>query len=137
MAAQVDEFRLAGETETVLVEGIDIDAIIDAHRQWKVKLRDAIEHGAQVDVATLSRDDCCALGKWIYGEGGRFAGRHRFDALCEKHKHFHQVAGRVGETINQRRYEEAEEELAPGTGFALASSEVVLELASAKRLGFD
>ena len=46
MAAHVDEFRLpAGRRATApsKVEGIDVDAIIDAHRLWKVKLREAIE----------------------------------------------------------------------------------------------
>ena len=138
MAAQVDEFRLPGMATTrSQVEGIDVDAMIDAHRMWKVKLRDAIESRAKVDSATLSRDDCCALGKWIYGEGSqRLGGRASFTELIERHKRFHGVAGAVGEQINQRRYREAEDELAPGTPFAEATSAVVLVLSSAKRMGF-
>ena len=138
MAAQVDEFRLpgAGTGPKVLVEGVDVDVYIDAHRQWKVKLRDAIENREEVDAATLSRDDCCALGKWIYGEGQRLGGRETFTQLIERHKHFHQVAGGVAEQINQRRYREAEDALAPGTPFSAATSAVVLTLSSAKRLGF-
>jgi len=58
MAAQVDEFRLPGaRARASLVEGIDVDAMIDAHRQWKVRLRDAIEGHERVDAQTLSRDD--------------------------------------------------------------------------------
>ncbi|TXT33809.1 MAG: methyl-accepting chemotaxis protein, partial [Comamonadaceae bacterium] len=38
MAAQVDEFRLSNAKVSPLVEGIDVDSIIDGHRQWKVKL---------------------------------------------------------------------------------------------------
>ena len=138
MAAQVDEFRLpgAGAGPRTLVEGVDVDVYIDAHRQWKVKLRDAIENRDKVDVSTLSRDDCCALGKWIYGDGQRLAGRETFTELIERHKRFHQVAGGVAEKINQRQYREAEEALAPGTPFSQATSEVVLALSSAKRLGF-
>jgi methyl-accepting chemotaxis protein len=138
MAAQVDEFRLPGAASGAsMVEGIDVDAIIDAHRQWKVKLRDAIESRSTVDTATLSRDDCCALGKWVYGDGQqRLGGRASFSELIERHKHFHRVAGSVGEQINQRRYREAEEALAPGTPFADATSAVVLVLSSAKRMGF-
>ncbi len=48
MAAQVDEFRLPGHKAAALVEGVDVDSIIDAHRQWKTKLRDAIETGATI-----------------------------------------------------------------------------------------
>ncbi len=138
MAAQVDEFRLpgSGTGPKTLVEGVDVDAYIDAHRQWKVKLRDAIENRDKVDAATLVRDDCCALGKWIYGDGQRLSGRATFSDLIERHKRFHQVAGGVAEQINRRQYREAEDALAPGTPFAAATSAVVLTLSSAKRLGF-
>ena len=137
MAAQVDEFRLPGAaTAKTLVEGVDVDVYIDAHRQWKVKLRDAIESRATVDVATLSRDDCCALGKWIYGDGQRLGGRETFTQLVQRHQRFHRVAGGVAEKINRRQYREAEDDLAPGTPFAQATSDVVLTLSTAKRLGF-
>jgi hypothetical protein len=89
-----------------------------------------------VDVATLSRDDCCALGKWIYGDGKRLGARAGFVELIERHKRFHRVAGGVAEMINHRQYRQAEEALAPGTPFSQATSEVVLTLSSAKRLGF-
>ena len=46
------------------------------------------------------------------------------------------VAGGVAEQINRRQYREAEEALAPGTPFSQATSQVVLTLSSAKRLGF-
>jgi methyl-accepting chemotaxis protein len=138
MAAQVDEFRLPGAEgkPKELVEGVDVDVYIDAHRQWKVKLRDAIESRGKVDVATLSRDDCCALGQWIYGDGQRLSARPGFIDLIGRHKRFHSVAGGVAELINQRHYRQAEDALAPGTPFSAATSEVVLALSSAKRLGF-
>lgn len=140
MAAMVDEFRLAPgkSTQGSKVQGIDVDAIIDGHRQWKVKLRDAIESHAKVDTATLSRDDCCALGKWIYGDGGKRLGHSgSFTQLIERHKVFHRVAGQVGEMVNQKRYLEAEEAMAPGTQFAQATRDVVQVLSVAKRMGFE
>jgi methyl-accepting chemotaxis protein len=136
MAAQVDEFRLPGAKSSALVEGIDVDAIIDGHRQWKVKLRDAIETGDTVDVATLSRDDCCGLGKWIYADGQRLRERSSFTALVNNHARFHRVAGQVGQLINERRYEQAVDALAPNTPFTTATSDVVMVLSAAKRLGF-
>ena len=137
MAAQVDEFRLPGHIASAMVEGIDVDTIIDGHRQWKVKLREAIESNAKVDVSVLCRDDCCALGKWIYADGQRLRERTTFMDLVGKHAHFHKVAGQVGELINQERYEQAQDALASGTPFSVATSEVVLVLSSIKRLGFE
>jgi len=136
MAAQVDEFRLPGAAKAPLVEGIDVDAIIDGHRQWKVKLREAIETGESVDVATLSRDDCCALGKWIYGDGQRLRERASFIALLDNHAHFHQEAGLVGQLINAGRYRQAEDALASQTPFATATADVVKVLSAVKRMGF-
>jgi methyl-accepting chemotaxis protein len=136
MAAQVDEFQLPGAKASAMVEGIDVDAIIDGHRQWKVKLRDAIENGDQVDAATLSRDDCCALGKWIYSDGQRLNGRVSFTALVNNHARFHHVAGEVALLINAGRSAEAEDALAPDTPFTTATSDVVMVLSAAKRLGF-
>lgn len=136
MASTVDEFRLQGHQAAAFVEGVDVDAIIDAHRQWKVKLRQAIEDRSTVDVETLSRDDCCALGKWIYGDGQRLAQRPNFVELVGRHEHFHSVAGSIGELINQKRMREAEDALAPGTVFSQATAAVVSTLSAAKRLGF-
>ena len=136
MAAQVEEFQLPGARPSVMVEGIDVDAIIDSHRQWKVKLRDAMESGDKVDAATLLRDDCCALGKWIYGDGQRLGGRASFTALVSNHARFHQVAGEVAQLINAGRDSEALDALAPNTSFTNATSDVVMVLSAAKRLGF-
>jgi len=140
MAALVDEFRLAGSQSKYpsAVQGLDVDGAIDAHRQWKVKLRDAIENQAPVDTDTLRRDDCCALGKWIYGEGRqRFGSQPRFAELIERHKHFHQVAAGVGELVNRREWRQAEEAIAPGTPFSQATRAVVQVLSAVKRIGFD
>lgn len=139
MAAMVDEFRLTpGKSmQASKVQGVDVDTYIDAHRQWKVKLRNAIENRETVDTGTLSRDDCCALGKWVYGEGRQlFGDRPSFAELIAKHQTFHRVAGQVGEMVNQKRYNEAEDALGAGTPFSDATRAVVLVLSSAKRLGF-
>jgi methyl-accepting chemotaxis protein len=136
MAAQVDEFRLPGQQTSIRVEGIDVDSIIDGHRQWKVKLRDAIDAGDKVDVATLSSDDCCGLGKWIYADGQRLRERASFVALVHNHAHFHQLAGQVGQLINDGRYAQAEDALAPNSPFTAATNDVVMVLSAAKRLGF-
>jgi methyl-accepting chemotaxis protein len=138
MAAQVDEFRLPPEPghKPTLVEGVDVDAMIDAHRQWKVKLGHAIEHREQVDTATLSRDDCCALGKWIYSDGQRLRERSTFSALLDRHKRFHSVAAGVGQLINYGQYLDAEEAMAPGSAFSQATGDVANVLSTAKRIGF-
>jgi len=109
---------------------------IDAHRQRKVKLRDAIENRDKLDVAALSLADCRALATRMCEHGQRLGARCVFLDQIERHKRFHRIAGGVTEQVNQRRYRHAEEALAPGTPSSLATSEVVLTLSSAKRLGY-
>jgi methyl-accepting chemotaxis protein len=52
------------------------------------------------------------------------------------HARFHHVAGEVALLINAGRSHEAEDALAPDTPFTTATSEVVMVLSAAKRLGF-
>ncbi|TSE35184.1 Aerotaxis receptor [Tepidimonas fonticaldi] len=105
---------------------LDFDAAIQAHQQWRVRLRNAILKDEKLDVATIRRDDCCVLGKWIYGEGGRQHGQlPLFSTLVEQHKRFHQEAGHVAELIVRGRKEEANALLQGDSPFLRAGRAVV------------
>ena len=138
MAAMSDEFRLTGNSSNHVnqITDVDIEGLIAAHRQWKVKLREGIDGRSRIDTDTLCRDDRCALGQWIYGAGQRFSSRPNFVALVQRHKTFHQCAADVGKMVNRRAYEEATEALMPGTPFSRATREVIHSLSTAMRLGF-
>jgi len=137
MVARFDEFQLPGEQAHVQADGVDVMAFIDAHRQWKMTLREAIESGDKIDTARLSRDDCCALGQWIYGDGQRLRERVSFSELVGRHAQFHQVAAQVGERVNQGQHEAAIDALGPNTPFSNATAGVVEVLAQVKRQGFQ
>ncbi|MBY0464616.1 MAG: PAS domain-containing protein, partial [Burkholderiales bacterium] len=80
---------------------VDFDKVIAAHQQWRVTLRNAVLKNKKLDADTIRRDDCCALGKWIYGGGGKRWGREPlFVELVKHHKTFHQEAGKVADAIN-------------------------------------
>ena len=140
LAHEVARFRLpagaemaAAETHAV-VGDFDFDKAIDAHRQWKVKLRKAIAEKDRLDADTICRDDQCPLGKWIHGPGGvQWGSRPTFVELLSKHAEFHQVAGGVAKQINQGRYSEAERLIGSGSTFAQVSTEVATILTKAKR----
>ena len=113
---------------------INVDSAIEAHRQWKVRLRKAIEHAEQLDAQTISCDDRCALGQWLYGNGGhRFGGQPGFVSLIAHHKEFHQAAGAVARSINAGRMDEARALLGANTAFSAASNAVALDLTRLKR----
>lgn len=48
---------------------MNLDTAVQTHALWNTKLRNAISKREQMDLITLSRDDCCELGIWLHGEG--------------------------------------------------------------------
>jgi aerotaxis receptor len=113
-------------TETVLrPDEVDFDKVIAAHQQWRVTLRNAALRGKKLEADTIRRDDCCALGKWIYGPGGqRWSRVPTFSDLVKHHKRFHQEAGKVADTINAGQLDAAQNMLSGGTSFVEAGHQV-------------
>lgn len=74
-------------------------AAVKAHGAWKVKLLGAIHAGDRsFDISTVRRDDRCALGQWLHGDGARYAGDPQFEEVRRLHAAFHkEVAGILGE----------------------------------------
>lgn len=102
---------------------MDLNNAAQTHAQWKVKLRAAIAKREQMDIATLSRDDCCELGQWLHGEGRAQFGRLVSHTDCvKKHVVFHAEVAKVAMAVNAARYQAAETMLGAGTPYAQASS---------------
>jgi len=98
--------------------GLDFDRVLEAHQQWRIKLRNAALKGTQMDVATVRRDDCCELGTWLHGAGGQRWGRvPGFSELLNQHRAFHQEAGKIAELINQKQTQAAQQLLEGNTPF--------------------
>ena len=139
LAQEVARFQvpegLAAEARAELkATDLNVDSAIEAHRQWKVKLRAAIDQQTQLDAETLSCDDRCTLGQWIYGPGGQtFGNRPGFLALLEDHKSFHKAAGDVARRINSGSLDDAQRMLGAGSVFARASNAVIMRLTRIKR----
>ncbi|MDE2076071.1 MAG: PAS domain-containing protein [Burkholderiales bacterium] len=106
----------------------DFSQAIAAHSQWKIKLRNAAENSEPLDVATISRDDCCPLGKWIHGEGKRWGHVPSFTALQSRHKTFHLNVGKVAEVSNAGNSRQALQMLEGGTPFAESTQSVIMAI---------
>jgi methyl-accepting chemotaxis protein len=113
---------------------MDLQEAIRAHSEWKTKLRGAIAAKSQLDVATIARDDCCILGKWLHGESKSVFGPLASHQACmKKHAVFHKEASKVAGAINIGKLAEAQSMLESGTPYALASNEVVFAIGALKR----
>jgi methyl-accepting chemotaxis protein len=105
---------------------ISLDNAIKAHADWRLKLRTASQQHEKLDADTITRDDCCELGKWLHGSGkSKFGSNPNFVALLDAHKAFHQEAGKVARAVNQDMGTgKVEAMLAADTGFSRASNTV-------------
>jgi methyl-accepting chemotaxis protein-1 (serine sensor receptor) len=113
--------------------GINLDNAIKAHAEWRTRLRTAILHKDTLDAETISRDDCCELGKWMHGAGqSQYGGKPSFMHLLGAHREFHQSAGKVAATINSGAYDVAEQQLGSNTDFSRASSKVTTAVVQLK-----
>jgi len=113
------------------VAGLNFKTAIDAHMKWKQRLSAVIAGTSteQLDPAVIGRDDQCALGKWIHGEGGQHYGsQDLFLELREHHAQFHRCAAEVLRTAQAGAVADAEKMLNAGA-YQQASVDVVLRLA--------
>ncbi|MDD1620007.1 MAG: CZB domain-containing protein [Methylococcaceae bacterium] len=87
-----------------------------------------------MDSATIGRDDCCKLGKWLHGKARldyrQLAG---YSDCVKKHASFHREAGKVAEAINSGQYAAAEAMLKNDSRYAAVSSEVCKAIVALKQ----
>lgn len=104
---------------------MDLNQAIEKHAEWKVKFRNAITKKESMDADTISKDNCCELGKWLHGDAkARYGALHSYAECVSKHAAFHVEAGKIARIINAKQYEQAEQMLNGGNGYAHASSAV-------------
>jgi methyl-accepting chemotaxis protein len=115
---------------------MDLSEAIKAHADWKIKFRIAIAKQETMDIGSISADNCCALGKWLHGEGKIKFGHLKSHADCiTQHALFHQEAGKVAQAINARQFSEAQAMIGPDTPFFTASGNVIMAIGTLKRDG--
>ena len=74
---------------------------------------------------SVSKDNCCELGKWLHGEAKPQFGHLESHTDCvSKHAAFHVEAGKVASAINLKKYAEAEQMTGGLTPYTSASSAV-------------
>jgi aerotaxis receptor len=119
------------QTSQLKPDEVDFDKVIAAHQQWRVTLRNAALKNKKMDADNIRRDDCCALGKWVYGPGGKRWGTVPvFKELVKHHKTFHAEAGKVADAINQGNSKRAEQMMESGTPFVEAGHSVTQSIRS-------
>jgi methyl-accepting chemotaxis protein len=108
--------------------------LVASHAYWKEKLYDAITNKEMLDVETISKDDCCELGKWLHSEEvhPQISHLQSYHNLIEKHAAFHIEAGNVARMINTKKYDVALRLLDCSSAFERASIAVIADIFALK-----
>jgi hypothetical protein len=107
-----DDRNTAEETHKIIAAEINIVEAINAHVQWKQRLKAYINGTSTetLDPMVICRDDQCALGKWIHGPALRhFSGSESFQQLRSDHAQFHFIAANVVLKVQNNQHSEATE----------------------------
>lgn len=89
---------LRAELNTADGTGLDLNAAIAAHRNWKLRLDSVLAGRSSEDLLAehICFDDRCDLGKWIHGPAkAKLRGLVGFQKLVADHRTFHHAASNV------------------------------------------
>jgi methyl-accepting chemotaxis protein len=116
LSQSVSVFRLSGGLVVQgqsQISGLDFDGAITAHGKWKQRLLDFVAGGGeQLDPMVVGRDDQCALGCWIHGDGRALRGNAEYTDLKGEHAGFHRCAADVIRTHVAGNSDGAREQIA-------------------------
>ncbi|WP_162083461.1 CZB domain-containing protein [Sulfuriferula nivalis] len=113
---------------------MDLTSAVGKHAEWKTKFRSAITKKEEMDAATIAKDNCCELGKWLHGEAkAQFGALTSYKECIQKHAAFHTEAAKVAAAINAKKFTEAEAMLGNGTGYTKVSGEVGVAIMHLKK----
>jgi Chemoreceptor zinc-binding domain len=93
------------------LSGLNLAQVLKAHSDWKARLIKIIEGTSdeRPDVAVVSQDNQCHLGKWLYSEGKALYGHlPEYESVRKVHAEFHVCAAAVLEQHNLGNDLEAE-----------------------------
>jgi methyl-accepting chemotaxis protein len=108
LATSVSVFKLNGASHVAatLLAAPSANSLFDdaiaAHIKWKIRLNQFIdgESAEKLDSAVVCKDNFCALGKWIYGDGATHNTTPQYGILVAKHANFHRCAGEVVKKVD-------------------------------------
>jgi hypothetical protein len=115
--------------------GEKVDAAINAHTNWLVRLRVAIENGtSEFKPEIVKTDDNCEFGKWLYGDFPEsFMGKPIYQVIKELHADFHRQAAIILELALAGEKEKAIELMKLDGEFRKHSLSLIMKLNQLKK----
>lgn len=104
---------------------MNFDEAIQAHAAWKVKLVYVRKPDGALKSADVRPSNRCPLGKWLEGEGAKYASMPEFKILVAEHARFHVAAADVIDKADTGASMGPDQALGPESEYGLASRSVV------------
>jgi len=102
---------------------MNFEKAVQIHANWRHKFCVAIESKEMLDIERISADDCCTLGKWLYGEAkAKYSQHDAYKVIVRKHASFHKEAGKIAQLVNSKEFSKAESMLSGGSDYSISSS---------------
>lgn len=106
-----------------------IDSALNAHAQWKIRLKDAIEQGqSEFKVDVVKKDNECQFGKWLHSLPESDRQTEDYQKIKTLHAEFHKTAGEILELAVTGQKDEAVKKLEHGGGYGRITGKLVLAL---------
>lgn len=113
---------------------MSFDGAVNSHSEWKRKLLAYVSNpDGSMSAAEAGATNQCKLGRWIRGEGRKYASFPEFTRLVAEHARFHKAAVDIVTRADQGQDVSFEFAVGIGSEFSLASSAVVLAIMDMKR----
>jgi methyl-accepting chemotaxis protein len=108
---------------------MDFDGAIQAHSSWKLKIYSAARNGNKdrLDAVAVGKDNACALGQWIHGEGKTLmVDKPDYQELVRLHSDFHRQAASLISKIDKGQTAEVEAALSDrNSPYSSASMKII------------
>ena len=90
---------------------MDFDSAVKAHTNWMLRLFGYARGTSQekLDAQSIEKDNVCDLGKWLRGEGRKYAAEPEFSELVTAHAAFHKSAASIVVLVDQGKRSKAEQ----------------------------
>lgn len=96
-----------------------------AHREWNTKLRMYINGSGELKADIVQKDNACALGTWIHGEGSKNASLKEYEDLKQCHAEFHKIAADVVRLVDANQIDKAKAMIDAGGKFRELSMKIM------------
>jgi methyl-accepting chemotaxis protein len=113
---------------------MSFDDAVNCHSEWKRKLYAYVSHpDGSMKVDDVASNNKCKMGRWLLGDGRKYAGFPEFAKLIVEHTRFHMEAANIVRRADQGQDVSFEFAVGVGGQFSLASSAVVLAIMDMKK----